>query len=198
MASAEFPFAPSIKSAQNFAASPQMNSALSMPFLRAFSLASAMASGTISKPIAFSAFCAKKSVSVPVPQYKSSTRSPPVSAANSSTKPKSLAACTAFTWKNAVGDMPKVSRLIPLSTVRSNLSLPHSRRFFLPKITLLFCPLMFCHTPITCGTRSKRAATISLPREKCSPLVTKITVICPPSPSRTKTWRNSPRLVCSS
>lgn len=68
-------------------AAPKRNCTLSTPLRFAFSLASRMASGTISMPTTSLACRASISDMVPAPQYTSATSSLPVNAANSSAVP---------------------------------------------------------------------------------------------------------------
>ena len=69
-----------------------------MPLRRALASASATAAGTISAPMTRPAVLAITSEMVPMPQYRSSTVSRPVSAANSAALAYSTSVWARFTW----------------------------------------------------------------------------------------------------
>jgi hypothetical protein len=73
----------STKSFNAYSTSPVKNSAFSIPFNLAFSLASIIAASTVSIPYNFLTLSDAKIPIVPIPQYKSNTVSSPVSSARS-------------------------------------------------------------------------------------------------------------------
>src|SRR5699024_3264224 len=88
-----------------FSAWPTKNSAFVMPFSFAFIFASSIASGTISTPYTFFAFCARNNEIVPIPQYASMTISSGPTFAYSSAFSYNTFVCVGFTWQNDLGEI---------------------------------------------------------------------------------------------
>ncbi len=80
-----------------------------MPFRRAFTSASATASGTISAPITSFARPATYRVMLPAPQYRSYTRSCPVRPAHSRVSAYMALVCSGLVWKKVFGPMRNLS-----------------------------------------------------------------------------------------
>ena len=134
------------------------------------------------------------SVIVPQPQYRSQTRSFPVSAANSTAFSQSLSACARFTWKNDGAE----TRIENPHSVSVRWLSPQTARMTGPRITFVravFSERMTERSPgAALCARETSFSSCGTPR----PLTTRMSMLVPSAASRVITWRRRPAWHSSS
>ena len=172
--------------------SPAKKWAFAISLRRAAAIASATACSTNSIPHTSPARGASASAIVPVPQYRSYTRSHPSKAAYSAAIPYSTSAISVLVWKNASGEMRSSS-----SPRRSGSSAsPHTSSVSPPAVVSASWRERVHSTPerLCCGPSSAASAAASEGASSSPSVVTIRTCNLPVRrPSRTTRLRSSAR-----